>query len=91
MTLIRWSIRVLVLFLILIKFWNLGKKVEENNYDDDFDKSEDENYDKYDDYYNVIENNPQANKKDLIKEMINRAKLYKEEKQKIKSGNQFYI
>jgi len=56
------------------------------NYDD-FQHSEDDDYERYDDYYNIIENNPKAKKKDLIQEMIRNAKLHKEERQKVKTSN----
>ena len=68
-----------------------GKKLTEgNNSDDDFDQSDDEMYDKLDNYMNEIENAPDTklSRKEIMQNIINKSKQLKIEKQNLKRKTQ---
>lgn len=67
-----------------------GKKLNEINSDDDeFVQSDDEMYDRLDNYMNEIENAPDTklSRKEIIQNIINKSKLLKQEKQNLKRKN----
>jgi nucleolar protein 14 len=64
-----------------------GKKINENELSD-FDKSDDEIYDKLDNYMEEMDQNRgKLSRKEIIQNIINRSKQLKEEKQRIRQIN----
>lgn len=61
-----------------------GKKLDQLDEYDDMEKSDDEIYDKMDNYMEEIESNKKLSRKEIIQNIINKSKMLKMEKQKLK-------
>ena len=61
-----------------------GMKLDQVGFDDEMEKSDDEFFDKMDNYMEEMDNNKKLSRKEIIQNIINKSKLFKQEKQKLK-------